>query len=189
MRTPPTGDGNVQTGVKTATTSGSLSGRLTTLVVEGTGGDEGSSQTGRHYSGTLHIDCAITCEAFVDSIQEDMELYLMRACTKLKVDCPAFEIREHYSYGGHYTVAYTGTLVCAEKEVELEVHGSFVMEEKEARQDACFRLFEKLLVRKGKKIIDFLLLAARQEVTELRRQLATPLVQWLRDVEQQQDNL
>ncbi|MED6136339.1 hypothetical protein PIB30_055155 [Stylosanthes scabra] len=118
MRKPPMGDRSMETGGNTAANSGSLSGRLKSLVVEGAGGNwgagEGSSQTGTHCSGTYDG------EPFVDStqegdvlIEEDMELYLMRACTKLKVGCPSFEVRERYSYGGHHTVAYMGTLVCA----------------------------------------------------------------------------
>ncbi|MED6217563.1 hypothetical protein PIB30_018957 [Stylosanthes scabra] len=176
MRKPPMGDGSMETGGKTAANSRSLSSRLKSLVVEGDGGNwgnwgagEGSSQMGTHSSGTYDG------ETFVDStqegdvlIEEDMELYLMRACTKLKVGCPSFE------------------------EVDLEVHGLFFLEEKEARQDVCFKRLDKLLSVKGKKIIDFnfrLLLAARQEVTDLRRQLATLLVQRLREVEQQRDHL
>ncbi|MED6152440.1 hypothetical protein PIB30_092118 [Stylosanthes scabra] len=201
MRKGPKGGRSWRDDVKGGSPSGSLSGRLKTLVMESVGGssssaaDQGSTQghTETYDSNTSegeeYVD--VTQEGGV-LITEDMEVCLMRACTKLQVGCPVFEIRERYSYGGHHTVAYKVDLRCSTKDVELEVHGSFFPEEKEARQDACFRILEKLLVCTGKKIVDYsyrAMMAARREINELRSQLATPLIQRLQEVERERDQL
>ncbi|MED6146059.1 hypothetical protein PIB30_030976 [Stylosanthes scabra] len=132
MRRGPIGSGVEAEGGKSGAGSGSLLGRY----VEG----------GDFVKGTQDGDIMIA---------EDMEVYLVRVCTKLRVGCPLFEFRKSYLCGGVHTVAYSASLQCPEKGVELEVHDSFFMDEQQAQQDACFRLLQQLLSTKGKTIMDF----------------------------------
>ncbi|MED6152870.1 hypothetical protein PIB30_096132 [Stylosanthes scabra] len=115
----------------------------------------------------------LASEEFIDDTQsgdalisEDMKLYLMRAYTKC------------YSSNGHHLVAFSVTMFCPSKSLELEADGLFFMDGDVARHDASYRLLEKLLTAKRKTICDYNychLVAARQELMELCRELDTPL--------------
>ncbi|MED6188218.1 hypothetical protein PIB30_084016 [Stylosanthes scabra] len=125
-------------------------------------------------------------------ITENMEVYLVRACTKLQVGTLSFTRREWYTVDGHHLVAFFAVLQCKEKNIQLDVAGTFFMDDFLAREDAAYRLLESLLDRTGACISDFnyrALCSARQKLREYEREMATPLVQRLRDVERERDYL
>ncbi|MED6196116.1 hypothetical protein PIB30_044243 [Stylosanthes scabra] len=118
-------------------------------------------------------------EGDVDIVQEaqgggfliaaEMELYLLRACTKLHLGSPRFERREFYSEFGLRMYYFTAKLKCEEKGLVLEVQGCYCHDEGRAREDASYNLLDRLLVETGHSIMDFnhrRLCAAKQQIEE-----------------------
>ncbi|MED6131430.1 hypothetical protein PIB30_009911 [Stylosanthes scabra] len=195
-------EGRTSTHAATGSAGGSLSARLHKLVVEDgkTAATQGSTSSQSHNEGTSGGTFPGSAgEDYVDDTQggdalitKDMELYLMRACTRLQVGPPRLERHEHYSCDGHHLVAFSASLRCPGQRVDLVADGSFFMNDSLEWQDACYRLLHKLLTVKGKMIRDFNyrnLIATRQEVVQLRRELDTPLVQRLHELERERDHL
>ncbi|MED6155014.1 hypothetical protein PIB30_001696 [Stylosanthes scabra] len=125
-------------------------------------------------------------------ITEEMEVYLVRACTRLRVGTPEFTHREFFSVNGHHQVGYFTSVHCSEKDIHLEVASGLFWDDAFAREDAAYNLLSKLLVRTGRSIRDYNyreVTALRERIRGYERELATPLAQRLREVEMERDEL
>ncbi|MED6195586.1 hypothetical protein PIB30_039281 [Stylosanthes scabra] len=104
-------------------------------------------------------------------IVEEMELYLVRACMKLSMGCPILDGRAFYDQYGAKMFCFTGAFRCEEKGVYFEVEGCVCADQIRAREDAAYKLLDRLLTHTGHTILDFnyrRLCASQQQVEELR---------------------
>ncbi|MED6126262.1 hypothetical protein PIB30_076636 [Stylosanthes scabra] len=58
-------------------------------------------------------------------IEEDMELYLLRVCTKLHFGCPRLDRYVYLSEDGEQHYRFSAKLACEEADINLEVTGCF----------------------------------------------------------------
>ncbi|MED6120543.1 hypothetical protein PIB30_021706 [Stylosanthes scabra] len=87
-------------------------------------------------------------------IEEQMELYLLRVCSKLHLGSPK-QRYEYHSQDGEQHYRYSAKLVCEEAGINVEAHGCFSSNEDHARDDAAYSLLEMVLRRKGYYVCDY----------------------------------
>ncbi|QHO20622.1 Ribonuclease HI [Arachis hypogaea] len=119
-------------------------------------------------------------------ITEDMEVYLIRVCSQLRLDYPVFTRRESYTQNGAQLHGFWVVLQSAQHGVNWVVDGLFSEDEAEARQDATFQMLEKVLTMTGREICDYnfrKVAALQRRVEDLERQVSTPPYHQIRELQ------
>ncbi|MED6115384.1 hypothetical protein PIB30_089948 [Stylosanthes scabra] len=101
-------------------------------------------------------------------IEEEMELYLLRVCTKLHLGSPRFGRNVYYSQEGKQHYRFVVTLVCEEQGINVEVSGCFCADEGHARDDAAYTLLDILLMHTGHSICDWRVCVLQQQLEEMQ---------------------
>ncbi|MED6117376.1 hypothetical protein PIB30_109453 [Stylosanthes scabra] len=119
-------------------------------------------------------------------IEEDMEFYLLRVCTKLQLGSPRFERSVYYSQEGEPHYKFLVSLVCEEADISLKTSGCFSAAEGHARDDAAYTLLDMLLMKTGHSICDFnyrRVCVLQQQLEELQGSQGNQLARRLREKE------
>ncbi|MED6225075.1 hypothetical protein PIB30_090269 [Stylosanthes scabra] len=115
-----------------------------------------------------------------------MELYLLRACHKLQAGCPIFDRKIFYDKDGLKLYAFTAALRCDHLGINVEVESIFSPKEARSRNDAAYKMLDKLLKQTGNSICDFnyrRLCLAQQQLEEQEGNQDSTMVRRLREVE------
>ncbi|MED6123213.1 hypothetical protein PIB30_047038 [Stylosanthes scabra] len=104
---------------------------------------------------TLHEEYVPQTQGGGFLIVEDMELYLLRACRTLEAGFPCFERRVFYDSEGLRHYAFKAALQCELKRIDMQADNFFCPDEGRAREDAAYKLLDKLLIQTGYSICDF----------------------------------
>ncbi|RYR31865.1 hypothetical protein Ahy_B01g056800 [Arachis hypogaea] len=111
-------------------------------------------------------------------ITEDIEVYLIRVCSQLRLDYSVFTQRESYTQNGVQLHGFWVVLQSAQHGVNWVVDGLFSEDEAKARQDAAFQMLEKVLTMTGRKVT-----ALQRRVEDLERQVSTPPYHQIRELQ------
>ncbi|MED6215695.1 hypothetical protein PIB30_000701 [Stylosanthes scabra] len=125
-------------------------------------------------------------------IEEEMEFYLLRVCTKLHYGSPKFERYAYLSQHGDQHYRFSAKLVCEEAGIKLEAHGCFSPNEEVARDDAAYNLLEMLLRCTGYSICDYnyrQVYALKQQLEDIHGSQGNDLARRLIEKEEEVERL